>query len=293
MNRQKILDIGMIILGNFLVAVSVAFFILPNDILSGGVAGVAVALKPLLEVNSVLLINTLTVVLYLAGWILLGKKFAYRTFLSTISYTLFVNGLNIVVDQLPASTFVMEPYIASIYSGIISGIGLGLAFRAHASTGGMDIPALVLHKYTHMKESDAVMIIDGLTIFLGFSTYGLNAALIGVLSVFSGGYAINRTVMLGSQTSKNVMIISEKEEEIRKYILEHMGRGATILDGHGAYTMDARPVLMVAISQKEYPQLEHDIKKIDEKVFMIVNDAYYVHGEGFTFMPNYDENMIG
>lgn len=293
MNKQRILDFGMIVLGNFLVAVSVAFFILPNDILSGGIAGVAVALKPIWHINSVLLINSLTVILYILGWALLGKKFAYRTLLSTIAYTVFVNGLNIVVEQMPASTFVMEPYIASIYSGILSGIGLGLAFRAHASTGGMDIPALILHKYLHLKESDSVMIIDGLTIFLGFSTYGLNAALIGVLSVFSGGYAINRTVMLGGQSSKNVMIISEKEEEIRKYILEHMGRGATILEGKGAYTMDNRPVLMVAISQKEYPVLEMDIKRIDEKVFMIVNDAYYVHGEGFTFLPNLDENMIG
>lgn len=293
MNKQRILDFGMIVLGNFLVAVSVAFFILPNDILSGGIAGVAVALKPIWHINSVLLINSLTVILYILGWVLLGKKFAYRTLLSTVAYTVFVNGLNIVVEQMPASTFVMEPYIASIYSGILSGIGLGLAFRAHASTGGMDIPALILHKYLHLKESDSVMIIDGLTIFLGFSTYGLNAALIGVLSVFSGGYAINRTVMLGGQSSKNVMIISEKEEVIRKYILEHMGRGATILEGKGAYTMDNRPVLMVAISQKEYPVLEMDIKRIDEKVFMIVNDAYYVHGEGFTFLPNLDENMIG
>ncbi|MBQ0064605.1 MAG: YitT family protein [Firmicutes bacterium] len=282
MNKQKVLEIGMIILGNFLVAVSVAFFILPNDILSGGVAGVAVALKPVLAFDSILLINILTITLFVLGWILLGKKFAYRTLLSTICYTVFVNGLNIVVGRLPASTFTMDAYIASIYSGILSGIGLGLAFKAHASTGGMDIPALILHKYAHLKESDAVMLIDGLTIFLGFSTYGLNAALIGILSVFSSGYAINRTVMLGSQTSKNVMIVSSKEEEIRKYILEEVERGATILEGYGAYTMDRHPVLMCAISNKEYPHLEKDIKQIDEKVFMIVTDAYSVHGEGFT-----------
>ena len=138
-------DVLVVLLGNFMVAVSVAFFVLPNNTLTGGVAGVAVSLKPLLPfVPSVWLINILMIGLYVVGAIFLGKAFALKSLISTFSYSFFVSLLTYVTTLFPKDTFIMQPMLASIYCGLISGIGLGICFRVNASTGGMDIPPLII-----------------------------------------------------------------------------------------------------------------------------------------------------
>lgn len=162
------------------------------------------------------------------------------------------------------------------------GIGLGLVFRVNSSTGGMDILALILHKYLKIPEGTSVMIVDGLTVLLGVVTHGLTPALIGIMSVFVCGVAIDKTVMLGMQSAKNVMIISTEWKQIRRILLETVDRGVTILDGSGGYTQAPKPVLMCVIKQKQYPLLESSVLEIDPKAFIIVNDVHQVHGAGFT-----------
>jgi len=126
------------------------------------------------------------------------------------------------------------------------------------------------------------MIVDGLTVLLGVVTHGLTPALIGIMSVFVCGVAIDKTVMLGMQSAKNVMIISTEWKQIRRILLETVDRGVTILDGSGGYTQAPKPVLMCVIKQKQYPLLESSVLKIDSKAFIIVNDVHQVHGAGFT-----------
>jgi uncharacterized membrane-anchored protein YitT (DUF2179 family) len=184
--------------------------------------------------------------------------------------------------MFPKDTFVMPPYVATIYAGVIVGIGLGLVFRVNSSTGGMDILALILHKYFKIPEGTSVMIVDGLTVLLGVVTHGLTPALIGIMSVFVCGVAIDKTVMLGMQSAKNVMIISTEWKQIRRILLETVDRGVTILDGSGGYTQAPKPVLMCVIKQKQYPLLESSVLEIDPKAFIIVNDVHQVHGAGFT-----------
>lgn len=277
-------DVISVLIGNFLVAVSVAFFVLPNDMLTGGVAGVAVALKPLLPfIPSVWLINILMIGLYILGAIFLGKESALKSLISTFSYSGFVSLLTYVTTLFPEDTFVMQPILASVYCGLISGIGMGLCFRANASTGGMDIPALMIHKYTHISSGNSVMIIDALTVLLGISTYGLEPALIGVFSVFASGFAIDKTVLIGSSRSINCMIVSDRWMEIKDHVLSDMERGVTVLEGKGGYTNEFRPVLMIVIPQKQYSHLESEILELDPRAFIVVNNVYEVDGEGFTY----------
>ena len=277
-------DVLVVLLGNFMVAVSVAFFVLPNNTLTGGVAGVAVALKPLLPfIPSVWLINILMIGLYIVGAVFLGKAFALKSLISTFSYSFFVSLLTYVTTLFPKDTFVMQPMLASIYCGLISGIGLGLCFRVNASTGGMDIPALLIHKYTHISSGNSVMIIDALTVLLGMSTYGVEPALIGVLSVFTSGFAIDKTILIGSSTAINCMVISDQWVEIKNHVLDNMKRGVTVLEGKGGYTNESKPVLMIVIPQKMYSNLEHEIMKVDPRAFIIVNSVHEVDGEGFTY----------
>lgn len=281
--ESRIQEILFILLGNFIVACSVSFFVLPNNILTGGLSGVAVALQPLFHLDPVWVINTLTVSLYIVGAIFLGKAFALKSLVSAICYPIFITLTTYIYDMMDPSFFLMEDILAAIYSGLLMGIGVGLVFRVNASTGGMDIPALMLHKYTRISSGDSVMIIDALTVLLGMYAYGLNAALVGVISVFVSGQAIDKTVMFGSQSAKNVLIISEKWEEIRDCLLHKMERGVTVINAKGAYTDCDRPVLMCVITTKQYPQFEREITVLDPKAFIIVQEIHEVRGYGFTF----------
>lgn len=282
-NMKKLVSLGLVVTGNLMLAAAVAFLIVPNEILTGGVAGVSVALYPLLHIPTVAMINGLTIGLYILGAVMLGKKFAMNSLLSAILYPLFVSLFTWVAQTcFPPGYFIMESWVASIYSGFLCGLALGLVFRTGASTGGMDIPALILAKYTPIKEGEAVMLVDGLTVALGIASYGLQAALVGLISVFVSGYMINRTIMLGSQPSQNVMIITDQWEAVRRFVLEDLERGVTLLDSKGGYTETSRPVVMCVIARTQYPQLEQGVLAIDRNAFIIVSDVNSVHGEGFV-----------
>lgn len=283
-NKEAWKDLFFVMIGNLVLAIGVTVFILPNDVLTGGVAGIAVALQPLIDVDPTIVINGLTVALFFVGLFFLGKRFALKTLVSTICYPLLISFLSwFVTFYFPADYFVMDRYLATIYGGIFMGCGVGLIFRFGASSGGMDIPPLVAHKYTHLPLATLVLITDALTVLLGIATYGFQAALVGILSVFISSVSIDKMLTLGAIKSKNCMIISECYEEMLQYIHQELARGTTILSGHGGYTHEQRPVIMVVVSKKQYPMLEHEVLKVDPNAFIIVTDTDEVHGLGFTY----------
>lgn len=281
--QPGIKNLALIAAGVFIEACAITFFIFPNNILTGGTAGVAVALQPLIHTDPLWTSNALVVGLYILGFFLIGKKFALKSLAATILYPVIMVLLDFVYNLFPADFFIMPDYLASIYSGVFVGIGLGLVFRAHASTGGMDILALILNKYLKIKEGNAVTIVDGLTVILGIFTYGLAPALVGLISVYVCGHMINQTLMLHASHQTELLIISEKWNEIREYLLNKVDRGVTYWNGYGGYTRQDKVVLMCIIDQKEYPQIESAIMQIDPLVFIAISDVHKVHGEGFTF----------
>lgn len=270
----------MVTLGNIILAAGVSFFIVPNSILSGGVAGIAVAISPIVNISTTLLINGMTVVLFLGGIIILGKNFAFKTLLSTILYPTFLSLFALIAENVQITN---DPMLASIYGGVLIGSGVGLVFRTGASTGGMDIPPLIVNKYTHIPLGKLVLITDGLTVMLGLSIYGVEPALIGLISVWTSSYMVNKMMMLGSSEAKSLMIISEKYEEILSQISSKVDRGATIIHAEGGYTREKRPVLMVVILKKQFPLVNRIITSIDPGAFVIIHDVNEVQGEGFTF----------
>ena len=284
MKKELIRDSAQIIAGNFLVALGVNAFILPNDVLTGGLAGVAVALQPLVAIEPTLFINVATIVLFGIGAVILGRQFALKTLLSTICYPLFISLLSWgLAEWFTPETFIMDQYLAAIYGGVFMGCGVGLVFRCGASPCGMDLPPLSVHRFTHLPLSTLVHFRDALTVGLGVATYGLQAALMGIISVFVSSVAIDRTLTLGAVRSKNCMIISAHPEELMAYIHEQLYRGTTLLEAKGGYTKEQRQVIMVVVSRKQYPLLEHEVLRIDPNAFIIVTDTDEVHGLGFTY----------
>ena len=276
--KKHFLNILLILLGNLLLVIGVGVFILPFNILSGGVAGVAVALDPILNIDRELVINGVIIGFFIVGWIILGKGFAVKTALSSIAYPIF---LTILTPYFPSLD--LNPFIASIYGGLVCGVGIGLVMRCGASTGGMDIPPMILNKLFNFKISSCVMIIDALTVLLGIYAYNIEAVLIGLFSVFTTSIAIDKVLSFGGASSKAVWIISDSYKDIIDEIGRILDRGTTITEGRGGYTNVEKPVVLCVVSSSQYPQLIEIIHKYDEKAFVFATDATDVRGEGFSF----------
>lgn len=277
---ETIRDIVSVIIGNLLIAIGATFFILPLNILSGGVAGISVALKPVLNLSPTLLISVLTISLYLVGALVLGKRFALKTCISALVYPLLITMLS---SLFPDVYITDNPLLASIYAGVCVGCGIGLVYRVGASTGGMDIPPLIINKFTNIPLPRLVMCVDGATVLLGASVYGVEAAMIGLVSVWVCGRIIDKVITMGSHEAKNVMIISEKHEELMNAIYQSIDRGVTILHATGGYTRSEKPVILVVCTKKQFAQLNHVISHVDPEAFVIINDVFEVQGKGFTY----------
>lgn len=275
---RRLWKIGMVILGTFILAVSVEVFIIPFNILSGGVAGIAVALGPITHINETIFANGLMIGLFLIGSLFLGKEFLVNTALSSLLYPVFTTLLMkvVVVPEI-------EPTLAAFYGGLLGGIGIAIVMRTGASTGGMDIPPLILNKLTGAKISTLVMIIDGITVSLGFLAYDLNHILIGLVSVFSSTFAISKVLTWNGTSAKSVQIISDSWQEIIKEIDRQLERGATILHGTGSFSGEEKNVILCVVSERQYAKLIELIQDIDANAFIITTDATDMHGEGFGY----------
>ena len=278
---ELLIESCWLLAGNIILAIGVAWFILPNDVLTGGLAGVAIAIEPIFHITPEIVIN---VVLFLLGAVILGKRFAAKTIFSTFAYPMFLSLFSYLANHvIGADVFIMDKYLATIYGGALMGIGIGCVFRTGASTGGMDIPPLILNKYTHLPLPSLVMLIDALTVLLGAMVYGLQPALMGILSVWVSSFMINKTLMIGGQEAKNVMIISNKHKEIMEYIHKELNRGTTLLQAVGGYSQEKRPVIMAVIVKKQLHDLQMIVSHIDPEAFVIVTDTNEVQGLGFTY----------
>ena len=276
--KEKIVDFSLVLLGSFLLAVASAYFIVPHDVLTGGVAGLSIIITQVTGISTELLINGLTISLFLIGWAFLGKDFAIKTVTSSIAYPIFntlLSQTNVYID--------VDPVVASIYTGVLLGAGVGIVFRTGASTGGMDIPPLILNKYMHIPLHTLVLLVDAITVGAGFIVFGIEKVLVGLISVYISAVVIDKTMLIGGQQSKAIYIISEHYEKIMEEIHNKLERGSTILTATGGYTKQERPVIYVVISQKQYPELNRLLAHLDPQAFVVVSDATEVHGLGFTY----------
>lgn len=277
--KSYVKEFLLVIVGNLLVALGVGVFIIPNNILSGGLAGVAIALYPIFHIEPQLMITILTVGFFIFGGLVLGKNFAIKTLVSAITYPIFIN---LMAEVMEGVLITENAILASIYGGVIVGVGIGLVFRTGASTGGMDIPPLVIHKYTNIPLATLVMITDALTVLLGVATHSIEAALIGILSVWASGYVIDKTLTFGGESTKSIMIISDFHEVLLEKIHTELDRGATLINAVGGFSGDHRMIILVVIMNTQYPLLNKIVMNTDPNAFMIATDAMEVKGNGFT-----------
>ena len=277
-----LIDILVILMGNACIAVAVAFFVIPNKLLVGGTAGIAVAMNAFWAIPEEIVINVLIYTLFFAGALVLGRSFFLKTITSTIVYPVLLTLAGDLYEVIPKEYITMDTLTSIICAGVLVGFGIGIVYRRNASTGGMDIIPLIVNKYTGIPLHLLLLMVDGFTVLLGGIAYGLQASIYGVISVVLCSFVIDKTILLGAKQVKQVQIISQESERILTKILEDMDRGCTIVESRGGYTNEKRDMLMVVVPINQYQMLINVVHSIDPSAFVIVSDINEIRGRGFT-----------
>ena len=277
-----LIDLLVIIMGNACIAIAVAFFVIPNKLLVGGTAGIAVAINAFCGIPEEIVINILIYALFIAGAIVFGKEFFFKTITSTIVYPVLLTLAGDLYHHIPLEYITMDTLTSIICSGVLVGFGIGIVYRRNASTGGMDIIPLIINKYTGIQLHILLMAVDCFTVLLGVIAYGLQASIYGVISVILCSFVIDKTILLGAKKTKQVQIISQESDKILDKILEDLDRGCTIVESRGGYTNQKRDMLMVVVPINQYQTLIDVVHSIDASAFVIVSDIKEIRGRGFT-----------
>ncbi|HEM3044029.1 TPA: YitT family protein [Streptococcus suis] len=286
--KERIKDFISVTLGSVVMAIGFNSFFLENNIVSGGVGGLAIALNALLGWSPSDFVLYCNIPLLIICWFFLGKSVFIKTVYGAIIYPLCIK----LTAGLPNLT--ENPLLAAIFGGIILGFGLGLVFLGNSSTGGTGILIQFIHKYTPLSLGLTMTIIDGIIVGLGFVAFDTDTVMYSIIALMTITYIVNR-MMSGTQSSRNVMIISQKSEEIKDYITKVADRGVTELPIIGGFTGVDKRMLMTTISIPEMQKLETAVLEIDETAFMVVMPASQVRGRGFSLQKDhkhYDEDIL-
>jgi uncharacterized membrane-anchored protein YitT (DUF2179 family) len=267
-----------IFLGCVLCAVSYAAFLIPHQIVPGGVTGIAMVLYFLFQTPVGIITIALNIPLFFIGIRTLGLKYAVQSVVAIICTNLLID-LFVYTAKIPSPT--QNIILGALYGGLLLGLGLGLVFRGGASTGGTDIIGQVMSKRTNLSVGMWIMITDFVVITMaGLTTLSVEKALLGYLALFLSSKVID-LVLEGMDYARAVFIISDKHEAVVDEIYEQTKRGVTILDGFSPYTKEKRPVIMCVITKKQTALFKCLVQDIDPKAFVIVTDVFEVLGEGF------------
>lgn len=264
-----------VLVGSAIVAIAFNLFLLPNRIASGGVSGISTIVYDIFAITPAFTQWAFNIPLFIAGILLLGGfKYGLKTLVGTAFLPLVVL---LTRDVAPATS---DPLLGALFGGIGVGIGLGIVFRSNSSTGGTDLAAQIIHKYTGLSLGACVFMIDGLVVATSAIVFNIELALYALIALYITGKTID-LVQMGVGYAKVALIISEKQEEVQQGLLKEVDRGVTKLEGYGGYTNHKRPVLMCVVNQMEVTKLKQVVRNVDPNAFVIVTNATEVLGEGF------------
>ena len=264
-----------LVAGILLISIAFNLFLLPNNIVFGGVSGISIITKRLFGWSPSLVIMISSLFLLVVSFIVLGKKQTMGSILGSILFPIFVEitaniGQLIHFDNL-------EMLLCAIFGGILYGAGAGLVFKCGFTTGGTDIINQIISKYAKISMGNAMLMSDGLIVLSGVTVFGINKLMYAIIVVYLIGIMTDK-VLLGISDSKAFYIVTEKETEIKDYILNQLGHGVTVFNAKGGYSMEPRQVLLCVVPTSEYFRLKEGIHAIDEHAFFVITDAYEVFG---------------
>lgn len=283
---MKMLKFIRIIIGTLFMAMAVNFVYEPMHMVTGGVSGIAIIVKSISKMwikgdIPVWLTNViLNIPIFFWGYFVRGKKYLAVTLLANVFFTAFLYLLPVVsVEQ-------KDFFLASLYGGVLTGVGLGLVFSSGYSTGGTDLLSSILKRYIKgLSVANILFILDAIIILAGMFVFGVNTSAYAVLAVFLSSKIMD-AILTGLKVGKQIWIISESYEQIGKDILYQMDRGVTSLDGKGLYSSKDKNVLICIVGQREIQRILRIVTKNDASAFVFIQDVKEVMGEGFEEIGN-------
>jgi uncharacterized membrane-anchored protein YitT (DUF2179 family) len=267
-------DYILVLIGAAIIGLTFNVFLLPNQVASGGVSGISTILKSVFGWEPAYVQWAFNIPLFIAGVILLGKHFGVKTLVGTI----FLPFVVFLTNDLEPWT--NDAFLAALFGGIGVGAGLGIVFRGNASTGGTDLAAQIINKYTGFTLGRCVVMIDGLIVLSAAIVFDIEKGLFALIALYVTSKTID-LIQVGFGRSKMALIITNKQEEVREGILNKIDRGVTKLSAYGGFTDHERPVLMCVVDQTEFTKLKQLVETLDSSAFVVVMDAAEVVGEGF------------
>lgn len=269
-------DYGLIIVGSILVALAATLFLIPNQVVSAGLMGIAIILYYLLGTPVGLVTFALNVPLFLA---MLRWGGGWRSGVRTIvAVAVLSAAVDLFTGRLPQVT--NEPLLYTLYGGILDGLGIGLIFRAQGTTGGIDIIARLLQRTRGYPPGQVLMVLSGITLAAAAVVFGLERVLYAMIVATVSSMVVDM-VQQGIGRAKVAFVVSDEYERVRDLILTKLERGATLLYGEGGYTGTQRPVVMCALAQSEVTVLKRLVAQVDPNAFVVISPAQEVLGEGF------------
>lgn len=276
-------DIALVFLCNCLYAVGVVLFITPVSLITGGTTGLAIFVHHYTRFPISVFVLLFNAVMFVCGWLTFGKKFALTTIVSTFSYPLALAFFEELFNGVVLTENLM---LCALFGGICIGAAIGLVIRAGSSTGGVDIPVLMLNKFFRFPVSVTIYVFDVVILLLQAIFSGAEITLYGIVLVIVYSIVLDRVLLLG-QSKMQITVISRKHEELRSHILKEIDRGVTLLHGQTGYLGEETKLLLTVVSSREVAKTEKLIRAVDPEAFMIVNRVSEVRGRGFTSEKNY------
>ncbi|MBN2745650.1 MAG: YitT family protein [Bacteroidales bacterium] len=270
---------GLIVIGTLIMASAYVLFISPYKFAPGGVYGIAIVLHHLFGLPIGLMGLAMDIPLVIAGFIVLGPRFGAKTITGMVTLSLWISLLELTYGYKP---FVADqPLLSSIYGGFLLGLGLGLVFKSKATSGGSDIIAMIIAKYTNLPLGQLMIWIDSAIVLVGWAAFqDPIIPLISWVIIFITGKVVD-VVLQGINYEKTLFIISDKYEEIERKIVDDLRRGGTSINGKGIYNQSDRTIIFTVVNRRELAILQDFIHRIDPNAFLTVIDANEVLGQGF------------
>jgi len=284
MNYKKIVSVLMVLVGNVIYAFSVKLFLLPANLMSCGTTGIGLVMNHLFGIHLTAFIFVFNVAMLLLGWWFLGRNFAMTTVISSLFYPAALELLTRILGDVVITEDIL---LNLLFAGMGLGIALGIVMRAGASTGGMDIPPLILKRKLHIPVPVSLWAFDFCILLSQMMFHPLEDLLHGILLIIVISIALNKVMLLGTSKTE-VKIVSSEADRIREAILSKVDRGVTMLQGWGGYLHQETEVILSVVSNHELPKIEILARDIDPNCFMIISRVTEVWGRGFSYGKKYE-----
>ena len=282
---DQLKNLVLIFAGNTLYALGVVMFILPGGMITGGTTGIALTVNHYFHVPISVFVFCFNLIMFIIGAVVLGKKFALTTLISTFYYP-FILG---ILENVPAlGNFTNDVALSTIFGGLMIGSAIGIVIRAGASTGGMDIPPLVLNKKFGIPVSVLLYVFDSSILLMQMLFSNKDQILYGILLVMIYTVVLDKVLLLGT-TQTQVKVVSKKYAEINQAIISELDRGSTLIYGETGYLHQEQPLVLSVVSNRELTRLNQIVMGIDPSAFMIISKVNEVKGRGFSSQKIYQK----